>query len=222
MKSPIPFFTFMAMPFLGLVSINPIFAAEEVLFPIEDTYIRGGQSAAQSAEIHDKVLLIASRSQSGFDNVRKSFLLFENPGSQSGKPREATLLLTHMGRLIANEGDPRDPIEIMLYGAPGGEWSEIGLTWESAPFHDPKSASDESTPELELLARLEVNLEAVSEGGVLRMQDPRLNEFLQKHPGVVTFVLTSLAGPKLPGLAFFDSDGTGLPERKPRLIFGAE
>jgi len=222
MKSSLPLSSLSAALFLGLFSFASVFAVEEVFFPLEDTYIQGGQSAKVSAEGGDKLLMVASRTQSGLDNVRKTFLLFDNSGDQSGKPKEATITLTYVGWLIANDGDPRDTVELLLYGAAGGEWSAQGFTWESAPFHDQESVSDEGTKGLELLAQVEVNTAAVSEGGVLKIRDPRLNEFLRNHPGMVTFVLTSLAGPKLPGLVFFDSDGTGRPERKPRLIFGEE
>jgi hypothetical protein len=205
-----------ALLFAVLVS-SPAFAETEVLHPVEDTYIQGGTRSAELA-VEPHSLIVAARSQDGFENVRKVFLLFET-FSNTDDVQAATLVLTYGPRaIVANEGDPKIPIEILLYGAPGGDWSEKELTWDSAPFHDPQSLSDEATPGLELLARIPIDTAAVNVDDVLKFSDPRLTDFVRKHPGRVTFVLTSLAGQKSPGVAFFDRAGTGRPERLPQLI----
>lgn len=202
---------------LAVLVSSPAFAETEVLQPVEDTYIQGGTRSAQPAP-EPSVLIVAARTQDGFENVRKVFLAFET-FSNMDDLQAATLALTHSLRgILANEGDPKIPIEILLYGAPGGDWSETELTWDSAPFHDPASLSDEENPGLELLGQVSVDTSAVNVDDVLKFSDSRLTEFVRKHPGRVTFVLTSLAGQRSPGVSFFDRAGTGLPERLPRLI----
>jgi len=193
---------------------HPAFAATETVYPAEDSYIQGGSRSTETAEF--PALVVAARSLDGFGSVRKSYLLFDS-FTKGEDLREATLELV-LSSIVANDGDPRGPIELLLYGVPGGEWSETTITWDSAPFHDRNSISDEETKGLELLARITVDTQSAVEDDVVKTNDPRLAEFLRKHPDRVTFLLTCVAGKKQPGLMFFDSDGTARLERRPRLV----
>jgi len=192
-----------------------------ILLPIEDTFVRGGSHAEESA--HQSSLAVAARSRSGLENVRKSFLLFEIAESQLEGMTSARLLLAYLGDgIIATDTDKRDALDLLLFGVPEGDWFADGLTWETAPFHDKLSINDEQTEGLELLAEVNIDPLAISPDDILEINDPRLLEFLQKNPGSVTFILTSRAGPGAPGVHFFAKDGTGLEERKPRLILSTE
>lgn len=195
--------------------------AEEVFYPDEDAAIRGGEFAGDP--MAELVLVVAARSSNAFTDVRKIFLMFQVDDRVARDIADATLVLTYLETgLVVNDGDPREPFPVFLSGAAGGDWSEMGLTWENAPFHDQRSIMDERSTDLQPLAQTEVNPAAVSEDGALKFSDPALTKFLQENPGTVTFVITSGGGPKDPGLLLFDSDGTGRPERKPRLILTLE
>jgi hypothetical protein len=201
----------------AFVFSSPSWAEVETLYPVEDTFILGG-TRSNEPNSDSPILVVAARTQSTLEHVRKIFLLFE-PASNSADVTEASVKLTHHGRgIVANEGDPQMEIELLLYGAPGGDWDQDTLTWESAPFHEHGSYSDEGNPELELLAEVVVDTSSVNEDGVLEFRDPRIAEFIRKSPDRVTFVVTSRAMPNSPGLEFFDNDQTGRPERKPRLV----
>jgi hypothetical protein len=203
---------------LAVCAMFPAARAEtEIVFPAEDTFITGGSRSGEDPADRS-LLLVAARTQSTLEHVRKIFLLFETD-SGSEAVEKAALTLTHHGlRVVSNDGDPRMPIDLRLYGAAGGDWTEQNLTWDSAPFHDPQSFSEESNPALELLAEITVDPSNVSEDDVLTFSDPRLTEFVRKNPGRNTFVVTSVAAPNSPGLVFFDADATGRPDRKPRLV----
>jgi hypothetical protein len=209
--------TSLACTILVLLSAGLVRAGEEVLFPVEDSFIRGGNSSTDPTP--DPFLIVAARGGARGDDYRKIFLMFEVDKDATSHLTSSKLVLTYLRTgLAVNDGDPRDTFEVLLYGVPEGEWSDVGLTWDSAPFHDKQSATDEGNPKLTLLAQEAVNPLSVMEDGTLAISDPRLTEFLRKHPGRVTLIMTSLGSSRQPGLLFFDADGTSRPERKPRLI----
>lgn len=203
---------------LAVLSLSATAQAEtEVLLPLEDTYVIGG-SRSQSTPAGSGGLIVAARGEQTLDLVRKIFLLFETP-SGDATVENASLSLTFAGEGVrAQDGDPRPPVQLRLYAAPAGDWSEQELSWDSAPFHDPRSISDEANPELELLAEMTIDSSKVKEDDVLTVSTPQLTEFVRKNRGRLTFVVTSLGSPQSPGLVFFDSSQTGLQERKPRLV----
>jgi len=200
--------------FLLLFAPTVAVAETEVLYPVEESYIRGGNSAGTVMDA-DR-LLVAARDQSTKDNTRKIFLLFETL-TESTRVNSATLKLTRAGE-VANEGDVREPVDLLLFGAPGGDWTGPTLTWASAPFHNPDSFSDEDTPGLELLAQTTVDISAGKEFAPIEFSDPRLTAFLRKNPGRVTLVVNSVAANNSPGLLFLATKSTGKPEGRPQLV----
>lgn len=96
------------------------------------------------------------------------------------------------------------------------------LTWENAPLHDKQSATDDGNPNLEILAVATLDPAAAKEDDKVTFSDPRLLEFLRKHRGDATFVITSVSPPNFAGFQFFSKEGTGRPERLPALILGKE
>lgn len=200
--------------FFGLLfAATAVVAETEVLYPVEEGYIMGGSRAEQA--IGGSVLIVAARAQETKELTRKIFLLFETLSDNSGV-NATTLKLTRRYE-VANEGDARVPIELLLFGAPGGDWTGPTLTWASAPFHNPDSFSDEDTPGLELLAQVSVDTSEAEQDAVVEFSDPRLTEFLHKNPGRVTLIVTSVAATRSPGLGF-SGVKTGKPERRPQLI----
>jgi len=199
--------------FVLLFAATAVLAETEVLYPVEEGYIMVGSRAEQA--VSGSLLIVAARAQETKELTRKIFLLFETLSDNNGV-NATTLKLTRRGE-VANEGDARVPIELLLFGAPGGDWTGTTLTWASAPFHNPDSFSDEDTPGLELLAQVSVDTWEAEEDAVVEFSDPRLTEFLRKNPGRVTLIVTSVAATRSPGLAF-SGVKTGKPERRPQLI----
>ena len=201
--------------FLLLFAATTVLAETEVLYPAEEGYIQGGTYAEQVMD--GSMLVVAARNQATKENTRKAFLLFETFSDNDGV-NSATLKLTRGNTEVANEGDARVPIDLLLFGAPGGDWMGATLTWASAPFHNPESFGNDETPGLELLARISVDTSRADEYTPMEFSDPRLTEFLRKNPGRVTLVVTSDASTMSPGLWFLGTKGTGMPERRPQLV----
>lgn len=196
-------------------------AAEGVIEPVQDAFVMGGDVAGDI--MPDGVLQVAARSLSGMGFVRKTFLHFQLDEASLGHAESARVVLTLGGdAVIYFDGDPRLPVELVLSGAPGAEWEEKFLAWENAPLHDQQSATDDGNPNLEVLAVATVDPAAAEVDAKVTFSDPRLLEFLRKHHGDVTFVITSLSPPNFVGFTFFSKEGTGRPERKPALILGKE
>lgn len=206
---------FSAGLFVMFFAATTVSAGTEVLYPVQEGFIVGG-SKAEQAVINRKALMVAARTQATMEHTRKIFLLFETLSDNDGVST-ATLKLTRQ-REVANEGDARVPIELLLFGAPGGDWTGPTLSWASAPFHNPESFSDEDTSELELLGQVSVDTAEAQQPEPVEFSDPRLAEFLRKNPGRVTLVVTSVAATKSPGVVFMGTKSTGQPERRPQLI----
>lgn len=201
--------------FLLFVAVTAAVAETEVLYPVEEGYVQGGTKAEQVMD-GGKRLLVAARAQDTKESTRKIFLLFETL-SDGDKVDSATLKLTR-AKEVAHESDARVPIDLLLFGAPGGDWTGPTLTWASAPFHNPDSFSDEDTSGLELLAQISVDTSEGEEFAPVEFRDSRLTEFLRKNSGRVTLVVTSVAANKSPGLWFMGTKSTGKPERRPQLV----
>jgi len=200
--------------FLMLFAATAAVAETEVLYPVEEGYVQGGTKAEQVMD--GNRLLVAARAQATKESTRKIFLLFETLSDNDGV-NSATLKLTR-AQEVALEGDPRVPIDLLLFGAPGGDWTGPTLTWASAPFHNPDSFGDDETPGLELLAQISVDTSGAEEFALVEFSDPRLAEFLRKNPGRVTLVVTSVASTRGPGLWFMGTKSTSKPERRPQLV----
>jgi len=201
--------------FLLLFVATTVLAETEVLYPVEEGYIQGGTKAEQVME-GGKRLLVAARAQETKESTRKVFLLFEML-SNGDEVNSATLKLTR-AKEVASKSEARVPIDLLLFGAPGGDWTGPTLTWASAPFHNPDSSSDEDTAGLELLAQISVDTSEAEEFALVEFSDPRFTEFLRKNPGSVTLVVTSAAASKSPGLWLMGTKSTSKPERRPQLV----
>lgn len=201
--------------FLLLFVATTALAGTEVLYPVEEGYIQGGTHAEQVMD-GGKRLLVAARAQTTKENTRKIFLLFETLSDGNGV-NSATLKLTR-AKEVANKSEVRVPIDLLLFGAPGGDWTGPTLTWASAPFHNPDSFSDEGTSGLKLLAKISVDTSEAKEFALVEFSDPRLTEFLRKNRGRVTLVVTSAAASQSPGLWLLGAKSTSKPERRPQLV----
>jgi hypothetical protein len=153
-------------------------------------------------------------------NVRKTFLQFHVDDGVLRDAVAARVVLTlQPNGIIIFDGDPHEPVELVLSGAPNAEWTEGFLTWETAPNHDKSSATDDGNPNLEVLAETTLDPVVVNKiDDKLIFSDPRVLEFLRKHGGDVTFVITSKSPPNHVGFSFFSKEGTSKPERKPVLV----
>jgi len=200
--------------FLFFLSVAPMLAEPVILHPAEESYIVGGSKADQA--MAGKALMVAARTQTTMEHTRKIFLMFETPSDNDGV-NAATLKLTRQSE-VATEADAKVPIELLVFGAPGGDWTGPTLTWASAPFHNPESYSDEDTSGLELLAQVTVDTDGSQKSEFVEFSDPRLAEFLRKNPGRVTLIVTSVAATRSPGLMIMGTTSTGKPERRPQLI----
>jgi|GEM_PF-1422359 len=201
--------------FLLLVAVTAAVAETEVLYPVEEGYVQGGTKAEQVMDGKNR-LLVAARYQATKDNTRKIFLLFKT-SSRSDAVNSAKLILTP-SKEVARESDAKVPIDLLLLGAPGGDWTGPSLTWSSAPFHSPDSFSDRDTSGLELLAQISVDTSGGEKFAPVEFSDPRLTKFLRKNPGRVTLIVTSGSASKSPGLWFMGTLGTTKPERRPQLV----
>ncbi|MEY4300115.1 MAG: hypothetical protein RIR25_1351 [Verrucomicrobiota bacterium] len=189
-------------------------AAEEVITPVQDAFVLGGNVAGEL--MSQNQLQVASRV-----NARKTFLQFQVDESLLRDAASARVVLTMLGSsVISSAGESIQPVELALSGAPGAQWDEKLLTWENAPLHDQQSTTDEGNPRLEVLALAKVDPATAKADEKVTFSDPRLLEFLRKHQGDVTFVITSVSPRKSAGLKFFSKEGTAKPERRPALILG--
>jgi hypothetical protein len=205
---------FSAGLFVMFFAATTVSAGTEVLYPVQEGFIVGGSKAEQANA--GKALMVAARTQATMEYTRKIFLMFETPSDNDGV-NAATLKLTRQSE-VATEADAKVPIELLVFGAPGGDWTGATLTWASAPFHNPESFSDEDTSELELLGQVSVDTAEAQQSEPVEFSDPRLAEFLRKNPGRVTLIVTSLAATRSPGLMIMGTKSTGKPERRPQLI----
>ncbi|MGB4265503.1 MAG: DNRLRE domain-containing protein, partial [Limnochordia bacterium] len=98
-------------------------AAELVLKPLEDTYIRDGGDAANNFGNADVLQLKWESDRGGM--TRTVFLKFDI--SEIENVERATL------RLFMELNDVLEMKHIALYDITGVEWSENTLTWETAP-----------------------------------------------------------------------------------------
>lgn len=196
-------------------------AAEDVIPPAQDAFVMGGQLAMEI--MPGDRLEVANRSSYGMHNARKTFLRFFVDEASMRYAVSARVVLTlRVDAIISLDKDPLHPVELVLLGAPGAEWDEKSLTWETAPNHDQQSATDDGNPNLEVLATATVDPTAANEDDKVTFSDPRLLEYLRKHREDVTFVITSVSSPNFPGFRFFSKEGTGKPERRPVLILETE
>jgi len=196
-------------------------AAEDVIPAVQDAFVMGGELAGEIMP-HDQ-LQVAARSLYGMHNVRKTFLQFHVDETSIRHAISArVVLILREDAVISLDGDPLQPVELVLSGAPDAEWDENFLTWETASNHDQQCATDDGNPNLEVLAVATLDPTAANEDEKVTFSDPRLLEFLRKHRGDVTFVVTSVSPPNFPGFTFFSKEGTGRPERRPVIILETE
>lgn len=196
-------------------------AAENVIPPEQDAFVMGGELAWEI--MPGDRLEVADRSFYGMHNARKTFLQFFVDEAPMRYAVSARVVLTlRVDAVIWLDKDPVQPVELVLSGAPDAEWDQKSLTWENAPNHDQQSATDDGNPNLEILATVTLDPATANENDKVTFSDPRLLEYLRKHRGDVTFVITSVSPPNFPGFRFFSKEGTGMPERRPVLILETE
>ncbi len=208
----------LALAAIGLSApFSSSMAAEEVIPVVQDSFVKGKESAEES--MPDYVLKVAARALVGMQNVRKTFLQFHVDDAPLRDAVSARVVLTlHTDAVIVFDGDPQEQVQLVLSGAPDAEWDEKFLTWETAPNHDKLSATDDGNPNLEVLAETTLDPVSAKEDGKLTFSDPRILEFLRKHGGNATFVITSKSPPNYVGFTFFSKEGTSKPERRPVMI----
>lgn len=200
-------------------SLPRLNAAEEVIPVAQDAFIKGAEHVSQVMPA--KFLEVASRTLNGtyFEYVRKTFLRFDVDASLLTTAVSARVVLTSQTNgIIINDGEPRGPVELHLSGIPNAEWDEAALTWENAPAHDQQSPSDDGNPNLELLASASLDPLNVELHSTVTFSDPKLLEFLRKHSGLVTFLITSNGAQVSPGFSFYSKEGTDQSAHKPVLI----
>src|SRR5690554_8016084 len=99
-------------------------AAEVVLYPIEDAYVRDGGDAATNFGASEQLQLKYESEREGFTRV--IFLKFDI--SEIESVEKATL------RLFLEKNDVLEFKTLAFYDITGEEWSEHEITWENAPL----------------------------------------------------------------------------------------
>lgn len=99
-------------------------AAEVVLYPIEDSYVKDGGDAATNFGASEQLQLKYESGREGFTRV--IFLKFDI--SEIESVEKATL------RLFLEKNDVLEFKTLAFYDITGEEWSEHEITWENAPL----------------------------------------------------------------------------------------
>ncbi len=200
------------------VCVSGLQANSVSLEPAEDTFIQGGNFAHEVRR--NDYLEVAARGASDKDGLRKIFLAFDVDKEAAAKLVSARLVLSYRpgSTLISSDDEESAPVTVALYGGVSDEWSEEFLTWSEAPLHDATRASESGNSSVIPLAEQTIDPASPSFGPSIEFSDERLTSFVREHPGRFTLIMTSEGQPSMPGLRFFDKDGTKNPELKPTLI----
>lgn len=169
-------------------------AAELVLKPLEDTYIRDGGDAANNFGNADVLQLKWESDRGGM--TRTVFLKFDI--SEIENVERATL------RLFMELNDVLEMKHIALYDITGVEWSENTLTWETAPKTGGEHIRDVFTDNFANVW-LEINL----------------TEFVKKHAAAGTKVVSIRIEHKSDhwgGAIFFTSKEGADATKHPQLV----
>jgi hypothetical protein len=208
------------IPFLCLVLISmPGLQADAIfLTPEEDSFIQGGSLGMEIRR--NGYLEVAARGASEKSALRKIFLAFDVEKNVAAKVASTRLVLSYRtgSTIISSEEGDKTPVTLALFGGVGENWSEENLTWDEAPMHDKSSATERNNTLVTLLAEQTVDPAAPDFGSSMAFADDKLTEFIRRNPGRFTLIVTCEGSPSMPGLRFFDKDGTKDPELKPTLI----
>lgn len=115
--------TLMMMLFVIVLAVG-VSAAEVVLYPIEDAYVRDGGDAATNFGASEQLQLKYDANSEGYTRV--IFLKFDI--SEIESVEKATL------RLFLEFNDVLEFKTLAFYDITGQEWSEAEITWENAPL----------------------------------------------------------------------------------------
>jgi len=190
-------------------------AAEEILLPTQDAFIRPGSSADDN--FNKAQIEVAGRTR---DVNRKIYLQYELPRNASGTTG-AKLRLTVKG-VIANDGDPSEasvPIRVFaaLHDDPG-LWNEASITWNNAPGNSSgPMVADEPWVEV---GNIDVTLPLTSPNQELEINLPDLPPLLNKGKDVYLTLILTPATQKVdaPGLYFHSTQVAGKQDLWPTLI----
>lgn len=204
---------------LVFLSVTALQADTIFLTPEEDSFIQGGE---RSMEIcRTAYLEVAARGTSRNDAaLRKIFLAFDVDAEVAAKLASAKLVLTYRpgSTVISLVPGDESPVDLAVYGATGEDWSEEFLTWDEAPFHDQGTGSESNNTLVTLLAEQTVDPTSPDFGTSLTFSDEKIVEFIRDNPERITFIITAEGTRSMPGLRFYDKDGTSNSEFMPTLI----
>lgn len=190
-------------------------AAEEILFPEQDAFIRAGVSADDN--FNKPQLELAGRKG---DVNRKIYLQFNLPQDAAGTT-EAKLRLVARG-VISNEGDPLEisvPLKVFaaLHDSPE-LWNEAAITWNNAPANS-SGPIIADTP-WEEVGDIDVPLPLTSPDQIIEINLPHLVPLLKKgKDAYLTLILTpATQKADTPGLHFHSTQVAGKRELWPALL----
>lgn len=190
-------------------------AAEEILFPEQDAFIRPGIVADDN--FNKTQIELAGRTG---DVNRKIYLQFELPQNAS-KTTGAKLRLA-VKSVIANEGDPLEasvPFRVFAALHDNPElWNEASITWNNAPGNS--SGPTRADEPWEEVGEIDVTLPLTSPDQIIEINLPNLPPLLKKGKDIYLSLILTPATQKVdtPGLCFHSTQVAGKQDLWPALI----